>query len=49
MLGPIKVSCLLAFLLCIASVTAIIVIRKKLKPQEEYIEQFSENAEEENV
>ena len=49
MLGPIKVSCLLAFLLCIASVTAIIVIRKKLKPQEEYIEQFAENAEEENV
>ena len=49
MLGPIKVSCLLAFLLCIASVTAIIVIRKKLKPQEEYIEQFAENAEEEIV
>lgn len=49
MLGPIKVSCLLAFLLCIASVTTIIVIRKKLKPQEEYIEQFAENAEEENV
>lgn len=49
MLGPIKVSCLLAFLLCIASVTAIIVIRKKIKPQEEYIEQFAENAEEENV
>lgn len=49
MLGPIKVSCLLAFLLCIASVTAIIVIRKKLKPQEEYIEQFAENSEEENV
>ena len=46
MLGPIKVSCLLAFLLCIASVTAIIVIRKKIKPQEEYIEQFAENAEE---
>ena len=49
MIGPIKVSCLLAFLLCIASVTAIIVIRKKLKPQEEYIEQFAENTEEENV
>lgn len=49
MLGPIKVSCLLAFLLCIASVTAIIVIRKKMKPQEEYIEQFAENTEEENV
>ena len=49
MLGPIKVSCLLAFLLCIASVTAIIVIRKKIKPQEEYIEQFAGNAEEENV
>ncbi len=49
MLGPIKVSCLLAFLLCIASVTAIIMIRKKLKPEEVYVEQFSENAEEENV
>ena len=49
MLGPIKVSCLLAFLLCIASITAIIVIRKKLKPEEEYIEQFAENLEEENV
>lgn len=49
MIGDIKVSCLLAFLLCLASVTAIIVIRKKQKPQEEYINQFSENAEEENV
>ena len=49
MLGPIKVSCLLAFLLCIASVTAIVMIRKKLKPEEVYVEQFSENAEEENV
>lgn len=49
MLGSIKVSCLLAFLLCIASVTAIIVIRKKLKPEAEYIEQFADSAEEENV
>ena len=49
MLGSIKVSCLLAFVLCIASVTAIILIRKKLKPEEGYVSQFSENAEEENV
>lgn len=49
MLGSIKVSCLLAFVLCITSVTAIILIRKKLKPEEGYVSQFSENAEEENV
>lgn len=49
MLGSIKVSCLLAWLLCIASVTAIIIIRKKIKPEEEYVNQFAENAEEENV
>ncbi len=48
MWGNIKVSCLLAFLLCIASVTAIIVIRKKLKPEAEYVSVFSENTEEEN-
>ena len=48
MIGSIKVSCLLAFLLCIASVTAIAVIRKKTKPEEEYIAVFSENTEEEN-
>ncbi len=48
MIGNIKVSCLLAFLLCIASVTAIVIIRKKTKPEEEYIAVFSENTEEEN-
>jgi len=49
MLGGIKVSCLLAFLLCAASITAIILIRKKNKPKEEYVEQFAENTEDENV
>lgn len=48
MLGPIKVSCLLGFAACIASVTAIIVIRKKLKPEGDYASVFSENMEEEN-
>lgn len=49
MLGPIKVSCLLGFAACIASVTAIIVIRKKIKPEAEYVSVFSENMEEENA
>lgn len=49
MLGNIKVSCLLAFVLCITSVTAIVLIRRKIKPEEGYVSQFSENAEEENV
>ncbi|MBE6787544.1 MAG: prolipoprotein diacylglyceryl transferase [Ruminococcaceae bacterium] len=48
MLGSIKVSCLLAFLLCVASVCAIIIIRKKLKPEAEYISVFSENMEDNN-
>ncbi len=48
MLGNIKVSCLLAFLLCAASVTAIIVIRKKIKPEAEYESVFSENMENES-
>jgi phosphatidylglycerol:prolipoprotein diacylglycerol transferase len=48
MLGPIKVSCLLAFLLFALGLTTIIVVRKKMKPEEEYINQFMEN-EEENV
>lgn len=48
MIGSIKVSCLLAFLLCISSVTAIIVIRKKIKTEAEYVSVFSENMEEEN-
>ncbi len=45
MLGPIKVSCLLGFLASFASVTAIIIIRKKLKPEAEYVSVFSENME----
>ncbi len=48
MLGSIKVSCLLAFLLCVASVCAIIIIRRKLKPEAEYVSVFSENMEDEN-
>lgn len=48
MIGPIKVSCLLAFTACIASVTAIAVIRKRIKPEAEYALVFSENMEEEN-
>lgn len=48
MLGSIKVSCLLAFLLCVASTSAIIVIRRKLKPEPEYTSVFGENMEEEN-
>ncbi len=47
MLGSIKVSCLLAFLLCIASVIAIIVIQNKIKPEPQYVSVFSENREEE--
>lgn len=49
MLGNIKISCLLAFVLCFVSVTLIAVIRKRITPQEEYISVFSENTEEENV
>ncbi len=45
MLGPIKVSCLLGFLVSIASITAIVVIRRKLKPEAEYVSVFSENME----
>ncbi len=46
--GNIKISCLLAFLLCVTSVTAIIIIRNKIKPEKEYVSVFSENMEEEN-
>ncbi len=49
MIGNIKVSCLLSFILCIASIVLIIVIRKRIKPEGEYIDQFTENTEEENV
>lgn len=49
MFGNIKISCLLAFVLCFVSVTLIAVIRKRIAPQEEYISVFSENTEEENV
>lgn len=45
MLGPIKVSCLLAFTAFIAGVSAIIIIRKKIKPEAEYVSLFSENTE----
>lgn len=45
MWGKIKVSCLLAFALCIAGITAIIVLRNKLKPEPEYVAVFSENVE----
>ena len=48
MLGSIRVSCLLAFSLFIASTVTIIAVRKKMKPEEDYINQFTEN-EEENV
>lgn len=49
MIGNIKVSCLLSFVICIASIVLIIVIRKKIKPEGEYVNQFAENTEEENV
>ena len=49
MIGNIKVSCLLSFVICIASIVLIAVIRKKIKPEGEYIDQFAENTEEENV
>lgn len=49
MFGNIKVSCLLGFVLCFASVALIAVIRKKTKPEEEYVSVFAENTEEENV
>lgn len=45
MIGNIKVSCLLAFLLFIVCTTLIIVLRKKVKPEAEYIAVFSENEE----
>lgn len=49
MIGNIKVSCLLSFVICIASIVLIAVIRKKIKPEGEYINLFAENTEEENV
>jgi len=49
MIGPIRVSCLLSILLCLASLTAIIVIKKKLnKPVEEYISILEKKEETEN-
>ena len=48
MLGPVKISCLLGFVACAASVTAIIFIRRKLKPEGEYVSVFGDNMEEEN-
>lgn len=49
MIGSIKVSCLLSFAICIASIVLIVVIRKKIKPEGDYVNQFAENTEEENV
>lgn len=49
MIGSIKVSCLLSFAICIASIVLIVVIRKKIKPEGEYVNLFAENTEEENV
>ena len=49
MIGSIKVSCLLSFVICIASIVLIVVIRKKIKPEGEYVNLFAENTEEENV
>lgn len=47
MIGPFKVSLLLGILLCVASITLIIVIRKKLKEKDVVYESvFSEEAEE---
>ncbi len=45
MLGPIKVSCLLGFLVSVASITTIVIIRRKIKPEAEYVSVFSENME----
>ncbi len=49
MLGPIKVSSLLGFLAFAASITAIIVIRKKKKPEQEYVSVFDEIEEAEDT
>ena len=47
MIGPFKVSLLLGILLCVASITAIVVIRKKLSKKDEVYESvFSEEIEE---
>ncbi len=46
MFGPIKVSSLLGFVACIASVSAIIIIRKKQKIEGEYVSVFAEDTEE---
>lgn len=49
MIGQIRVSCLLSILLCIASLTAIIIIKKKLnKPEEEYVSILEKKEETEN-
>ncbi len=47
MIGNIKVSCLLAFTLCVASVVTIVVIWNKMKPEAQYVSVFSENMENE--
>ena len=47
MIGNIKVSCLLAFVLFIVCTTLVIVLRKKAKPEAEYVAVFSDNEEKE--
>jgi len=42
MLGPVRVSSLLSFLLCVGSVIALILINKKLSVKEEYVSQFAD-------
>ncbi len=49
MLGPIRVSSLLSFIICIAGLTAIVLIRKKQKlvnAKDAYVSQFASNIEE---
>ena len=47
MIGPFKVSLLLGILLCVASITVILVVRKKLSKKDEVYESvFSEEIEE---
>ena len=51
MIGPIKVSCLLSFLICVSALVTLIVIGKKQKQdilEAEYTEVFIDNSEDEN-
>lgn len=49
MFGNIRVSCLLSFVICIASVVLIAIIRKRVETEGEYISVFEENVGEEDV